>query len=111
MALPPINREDGGQTQLQEQNGAVSAIPQPTYPSMNIPEVITQDFFNRPPSSDSQRVENELQQRRQEYMASFQPTAQEQKLAQEAMSLEDQLTNLRQSEEKGAFDIQQQRIA
>ena len=114
MALP-INREDGGQTQLQTNEAGISSvqqqIPPPTYPAMNIPEVITQDFFNPPPSADRQRVENELQQRRQEYTASFTPTAQEEQLAKETMGLEDQLTNLRQSEEKGAFDIQQQRIA
>src|SRR3990167_865113 len=107
----PINREDDGQTQLQEKNGVVSAVPQPTYPAINIPDVITQDFFNRPPSADRQRIENDLQQRRQEYLASFQPTAQEEQLGKEVLGLEEQITNLRQREEKGAFNIQQQRIA
>lgn len=107
----PINREDGGQTQLQEQNGVVSAVPQPTYPAINIPEVITPDFFNRPPSADRQRIENDLQTRRQEYMTSFQQTQREQQLQQEAGDLETQLTNLRQSEAKGQFNIEQQRIA
>ena len=107
----PINREDDGQTQLQEKNGVVSAVPQPTYPAINIPDVITQDFFNQPPSADRQRIENDLQQRRQEYLASFQPTAQEEQLGKEVLGLEEQITNLRQREEKGAFNIQQQRIA
>src|SRR3990167_571923 len=107
----PINREDDGQTQLQEKNGVVSAVPQPTYPAINIPDVITQDFFNQPPSAYRQRIENDLQQRRQEYLASFQPTAQEEQLGKEVLGLEEQITNLRQREEKGAFNIQQQRIA
>src|SRR3990167_7741788 len=107
----PINREDDGQTQLQEKNGVVSAVPQPTYPAINIPDVITQDFFNRPPSADRQRIENDLQQRRQEYLASFQQTAREQQLQQESMDLETELSNLRQSEQKGLLNIEQQRIA
>src|SRR3990167_5917587 len=86
----PINREDDGQTQLQEKNGVVSAVPQPTYPAINIPDVITQDFFNQPPSADRQRIENDLQQRRQEYLASFQPTAQEEQLGKEGLGLEQQ---------------------
>ena len=107
----PINREDDGQTQLQEKNGVVSAVSQPTYPAINIPDVITQDFFNRPPSADRQRIENDLQQRRQEYLASFQQTAREQQLQQESMDLETELSNLRQSEQKGLLNIEQQRIA
>ena len=107
----PINREDDGQTQLQEKNGVVSAVPQPTYPAINIPDVITQDFFNRPPSADRQRIENDLQQRRQEYLASFQQTAREQQLQQESMDLETELSNLRQSEQKGLLNIERQRIA
>ena len=107
----PINREGGGQTQLQEKNGAVPAVPQPTYPAINIPDVITPDFFNRPPSADRQRIENELQQRRQEYLTSFQQTAREQQLQQESIDLETELSNLRQSEQKGLLNIEQQRIA
>ncbi len=98
---PPINREDG----------VVSAVPQPTYPAINIPDVITPDFFNRPPSADRQRIENDLNQRRQEYLTSFQQTQREQQLQTETQDLDTQLTNLRQSEAKGQFNIEQQRIA